>query len=145
MICRRECQSMIPLCVSFTMALLSPATAGQPPLPSFVQSLNVGDVPVEIPSPIFADDLSLDEETAILKEAAGKYPLERFAKDSIVAPFTLTRESIKNASGQRIGHRVDLGFIAYGSLNAIRDEDLFGAMLETDANEPGSGESLSST
>ncbi|MGI9471566.1 MAG: hypothetical protein ACR2NZ_08550 [Rubripirellula sp.] len=109
------------------------------PLPSALQSVNLGDVQVTLPEPTFSDSLDASAEQAALKTAAGKYPLDRFTRESIVSPFTLSRESIKDSNGVRIGHRVDLWFVAHGSLSAIRDEDLFGTMLETDEDEPGSG------
>ncbi len=79
--------------------------------------------------------MDAEQQEVVLKEVAGKYPIDRFIKDSIVAPLQLSRETIKNADGERIGHRVDLWFVAHGSLDAIRDQDLFAAMVDADRSE----------
>lgn len=143
MIFRRVCRLLVLCCIGITLGRPGNVSGEEPSLPKFIQRVEIGDVSVELSPPTFSDDMNPEAEKSALKEVAGKYPITRYAKDSIVAPFSLSRESIKNDAGKRIGHRVDLWFIAYGSLEAIRDEDLFGAMLETEEDESGSGESLS--
>lgn len=142
MMFHRECRLLLLFCIGITLAPPRDVAGEGPSLPEFIQRIEIGEVSVKLPFPTFSDAMTPTEEKTALTHVAGKYPFSRFSKDSIVAPFTLSRDSIKNDAGKRIGHRVDLWFIAYGSLEAIRDEDLFAAMLETEEDEPGSGESI---
>lgn len=106
-------------------------------------AITLGDVVVSMPRPSMSDGLDAAAQASVLKTVAGKYPLDRFLKNSIVAPFTLKRETIKDSGGTRVGHRVDLWFVAYGPLAAIRDKDMFAAMVEqTDSDELGAGEQV---
>ena len=72
----------------------------------------------------------------IVEDIAGKYGLARFTKKSIVAPFTLRRQTVKNGAGERVGHQVDLWFVAHGDLDSIRSQDLFAAMMESKDSDP---------
>lgn len=104
----------------------------------------IGDVSVSIPEPSMPDGLDQPQQASVLKTLAGKYSLDRFTKNSIVSPFTLQRATVKDANGQRVGHKVDLCFVAYGRLDAIRDEEMFFAMLESkESDEVGDGKRIS--
>lgn len=104
----------------------------------------IGGVPVTVPEPSMPSGLDAQMQASVLTELAGKYPLDRFTKDSIVAPFTLKRKTIKNSDGERVGHQIDLWFVAYGRLDAIGDEDLFLAMVESkDSDDAGAGQPIS--
>jgi hypothetical protein len=84
---------------------------------------------VKLPPPIMPDGLDGSRQTAILRQAAGKYPLDRFLRNSIVSPFTLEIKSIHDATGSRGGQRVDFYFVAYGGREALMDEKLFDELV----------------
>jgi hypothetical protein len=103
----------------------------------------IAGVPVTAPEPSMPSGLDAKMQASVLRELAGKYPLDRFTKASIVAPFTLKRNTIKNSEGERIGHQVDLWFVAHGRLDAIGEENLFLAMVESkDSDEAGAGQPI---
>jgi hypothetical protein len=74
------------------------------------------------------DGLSAAEQQTALRKAAGKYPLDRFVRKSIVAPFSLEVSAVDDAVGKRQGQHVDFCFVAYGQLQTVLEEDLFGAL-----------------
>lgn len=112
-------------------AAVSSASADQP---SMATSVSIADVSVEITPASMSQGLTTEQEIAILDEVRGRYPASRFNRDSIVAPFRLEQNSIKNDAGQRVGHRVDLWFIAHGSIATILDKSLMSKLV--DANQP---------
>lgn len=101
------------------------------------QGIELGDgAKMELPEPTLADGVAGDAQQKAIAEAAGRYPITLFAKDSRVAPFTLKTGSIKSDSGEQIGRRVDVWFIAHGELASVRDGDL---LKELGLLEKGSG------
>jgi hypothetical protein len=94
---------------------------------------------VVLPKPQMPDGLARDEQQRVLAKAAGKHPLDRFTRQSVVAPFSFEITSVDDASGKRQGQRVDFCFVAYGSLAEIIDQDLFGDLAST--GESGQDES----
>ncbi len=86
---------------------------------------------ISLTPPKMADDLSRDQQQAALKQAAGKHPLDRFIRNSIVAPYSLDITSVDNVAVARRGQRTDFCFVAYGSLSTIIDQDLFSALAGT--------------
>ncbi len=130
------------ICVATAIELMTGVAGAE--LPPQLQSITLGNVPVSLPEPSMPDGLDVDAQASVLKQVAGKYSLDRFTKESIVSPFTFDRETIKAADGERVGHRIDIWFVAHGQLGVIRDEALLSAMVESqDADEAGSGEQLS--
>lgn len=103
---------------------------------------SVGGVSVTLPRPSMPDGLDAEAQAIVLTTVAGKYPLDRFAKDSIVAPFRLERTTIKDSEGQRVGHQVDLWFIAYGALDTIGEQGMFAELIESDRSDGGSGDAV---
>jgi hypothetical protein len=91
---------------------------------------------VRLPAPQMPDGLTRDEQQAALAKAAGKYPTERFVRDAIVAPFSLEISSVDDPTCKRRAQHVDFCFVAYGSLTAVIDRDLFGELAG--AQEAGS-------
>jgi hypothetical protein len=91
---------------------------------------------IRLPAPQMPDGLSSDQQQAALLKAAGKYPLHRFLRDSVVAPFALEIKPVDDAAGKRHAQHVDFCFVAYGSLAAVIDRDLFGELAG--AQEAGS-------
>ena len=75
---------------------------------------------VKLPPPILRDGMTAaQQKQAIEAMLAGKYNWESFARKSLVAPFLLRINDEGRESGQ-VGRRVDLYFITYGSLDAMR-------------------------
>ena len=55
---------------------------------------------------------------------AGKFPYDEFVRDSRTARFRIDLKSVKNNSGDRTGQTVDVWFVAYGTLQAIEENEL---------------------
>lgn len=127
--------SLISTCLLMHLALTSSSPTLLAELTHQGVRLHGGTV-VRLPEPALADGVDATEQSKIVKRVAGKYPLDRFLRDAIVAPFVLDVNSVEDA-GQRTGQRVDFYFVAYASLDALLDEaalrDLFG-MNEADSN-----------
>ena len=136
-----------PCLILVCLFLLCPArhaANGQEPNEIWTTPVQIGGVSITLPAPSLSDSLDVEQQEKAISVVAGKYPLDRFLKDSIVAPFQLNRENIKNAEGERVGHRVDVWFVAYGPLDAIDDQDLFTQMVDASGSEredSGSGDS----
>lgn len=105
-------------------------------------SVELGGQAVSLPPPTFADGMSEEEQAVALKQVAGRHSLDRFTKKSIVSPFTLKRETIKDSDGNRIGHRIDVWFVAHGPLDAIADEGMLASMAETSDADDSAGNAL---
>lgn len=95
--------------------------------PLYVELLQTGvavtpELTLPLPAPTLADEADSSAEQAALKEAAGRYSLAQFTRNSIPAPFNLQVESVKDAAGERVGLRVDFWFVAYGSLDQLQEE-----------------------
>jgi hypothetical protein len=105
-----------------------------PPAGDLVQDLSSHGITfpsgetVALPTAQMPDDLDVAAQQEALRRAAGKYPLDRFVRNAIVSPFDLEMNSIEDASGARHGQRLDFCFVAYGTLEAIIRQDLFGAL-----------------
>jgi len=97
------------------------------------------DATVVLPKPQMPDGLTRDAQQKALAKAAGKHPLDRFLRESVVAPFSLEIISVDDKAGKRRGQRVDFCFVAYGTLAEIIEQDLFGDLAGT--GEPGQNES----
>lgn len=121
-----------------SLGLLVLAARAESADPDLSMPSEIAGVAVVVPEPSMAGGLSEEGQAAVLAKVAGKYSLDRFTKASIVAPFNLQRSTIKDADGERVGHQIDLWFVAHGPLEAIASEDLFLAMAESggDSGEP---------
>jgi len=77
-----------------------------------------------LPPPTFVsiDGEPVDEATAKqeLGKIAGRHGIDRFARDSVVAPISTRTDSIKNDAGTRIGHFIDVAFVVNQSIAEIR-------------------------
>jgi len=89
-----------------------------------------GGFAVKLPEPILADGLDAARQREIIGAIAGLYSWQQFVRNSPVAPFELDQSYVKDAEGRRVGHVIDLCFIAHGPLDVFRDrqraEDVFG-------------------
>ncbi len=132
------------------IALLFAASAnasGQADLPQnpilrhlIVEGVPLGDNRTEpLPAPTLADGLDRDAQHRIVTRVAGHHGWDRFTRDSVVAPFTLQIHSLKDAQGGRIGHSVDLWFVAHGSLEALPEEQLVREFLQPETQKNTSG------
>jgi hypothetical protein len=92
-------------------------------------TLTTGDR-VQVRGLSLPDGLDRDAQQEILGKVAGRHPLDRFTRKTPVAPFNLEMESVKDGSGERTGQRVDLWFVAHGSLKTITDKELLEDMMD---------------
>ena len=95
-----------------------------------------------IPAPQMPDGLIAADQQAALRKAAGKYPLDRFVRKSIVAPFSLEIGAVDDAVGRRRGQHVDFCFVAYGQLQTVLEEDLFGRWPAQDSERASDGPTM---
>jgi hypothetical protein len=65
---------------------------------------------------------------AAIEKAAAQYPRDLFLRNSVVAPFVLKMEGVNGSAGERLAQQVSVWFVAYGSLQAVRDEKLLREM-----------------
>jgi len=84
---------------------------------------------IKLPAPWMADGLDAAAQQAVIRKVAARYPFDLFIRKSVVSPFVLNMESINDAKGSRTGQRVDVAFVAHGTLKAIREKDLLGQLL----------------
>ncbi len=106
-------------------------------------SVQCGTLTVRLPAPTLPPGLPAEQQAAALQQAAGKYSLDRWTRDSIVAPFVFNKETLKDDAGQRVGYRLDLWFVAYGDLATVEERGLFAEMLGADADDKDAGGPLS--
>jgi hypothetical protein len=85
--------------------------------------LSAGDR-VKVPPPSMSDDLSAEDQMRIIRKVAPRYSPSLFLRDSKTAPFVLKMESIEDSNGQRTGQRIDLWFVAHGTLETLTDEEM---------------------
>lgn len=104
--------------------------------------VKMGDQSVALTPPLVEAGASAERRQAALRQAAGRYPMDRFTRRSSAASFQLELENIEDEAGDRLGYRLDLYFVAYGDLEAIRERGLFREMISEDEAE-GDGEALS--
>jgi hypothetical protein len=131
-----RCWGIVLLSVELHCACVATATAGETveELIGHGVRLESGEV-AAIPAPQMPDGLVHNEQQAALRKAAGKYPLDRFLRKSIVAPFSLEIGAVDDASGRRRGQHVDFCFVAYGPLGTVIAEDLFGELAGTQESQ----------
>jgi hypothetical protein len=143
-LCFARCLCLLGPC-SLGLCLAATQTDGGDVGAIWNTAVQIEDARVLLPAPSLSDTMDAQQQEVVLRKIAGKDPMDRFLKDSIVAPLQLSRDNIKDDNGERIGHRVDLWFVAHGSLEEIRDHDLFTAMVDRDRSEgDDSGRALTS-
>jgi hypothetical protein len=133
-----DVMQLLPAWLVVTIMILS-ATAED-----VVEDLITRGVPLEsgaaaeLPKPQMPDGLTRDQQQKALAKAVGKHPLDRFVRNSVVAPFSLEITAVDDAAGKRSGQRVDFCVVAYGTVVEIVEQNLFGDLAG--ANEPEAGE-----
>jgi hypothetical protein len=100
------------------------------------QGVTVGpEETITLPPPLLRDGLSAAaKRQAIEQLIADRYSWERFTRQSVVSPFMLKIEDSERAAG-RTGRRVDIYFVAYGSLDKLGSEDYLNEQLNLAAAE----------
>ncbi len=84
---------------------------------------------LQLPKPALADDMPADQIRPTIESLlAGKYDWDTFSRKSIVSPFLLKISEGTTESGP-ITRRVDIYFIAYGSLDPLKQEDYLNKQL----------------
>ena len=77
---------------------------------------------IKLPKPVVADSLDGNEQRqAIESLLAGRYDWEEFTRKSVVSPLLLKIDDGQRKSGQ-VSRRVDLYFVAYGTLEIFADD-----------------------
>ena len=97
---------------------------------------------IRLPQPVMPDGLDAQQQTEILKKVAGKFPFDRFVRDSAVAPFVLEINSVEDNQQQRGGQRLDFYFVAYGSREALFEEGLFSDLVGVQEGKSASSKPL---
>ncbi len=92
---------------------------------------------VLLPKPTMPDGLDAAAQEAVIRETASRHPLDRFVRKSIVAPIVIARQSINDSQGTRLGHRLDVFFVAHGRLATISGEQLHNELNVAPASKTG--------
>ena len=118
------CQVLV---VGFGVVSTATSFAADPIYQTLVlKGLNVADskhVPLTAPS--LMDGMSATEQQTVVQALAAEIGMDRFMKNSAVSPFIFeikSAEKLENASDVQ---RLDVLFIAYGSIERILDKKLF--------------------
>ncbi len=85
---------------------------------------------IKLPEPTLMDGLDGDQQRAVVTRISGRYGWKPFVRNSTVAPFMLRQAYVKNQQRDRIGHAIDLWFVAHAELATFQDrrlaEEFFG-------------------
>ena len=89
---------------------------------------------LQLPKPVLEDGLAAKQQRQTVELlVAGKYDWDNFARKSVVSPFLLKISEGAAESGP-MERKVDLYFVAYGSLNSLSGEDYLHKQLSLTAN-----------
>jgi hypothetical protein len=84
---------------------------------------------LQLPKPVLEDGLPPAQQRQVIESLlAGKYDWDTFTRKSIVSPFLLKISEGAAESGP-IERKVDLYFVAYGSLDSLKGEDYLNKQL----------------
>lgn len=98
------------------------------------------DETVRLPQPVLADGLdAVAQRQAIEPLLAGRYEWSEFTRKSVVSPLLLKIDDSSRQAGH-LGRRVDLYFVAYGTLEVLRDEQKMQEQLNLAASGEMEGE-----
>jgi hypothetical protein len=98
---------------------------------------------VRLPSPTLADGLNAAEQRRAVERIAGEHHTwEDLTRKSVVAPFVLRISKDENEPEQR-GRRLDVWFVAYGSLRTLDNKDFLQRQFRsvTSETDPENGSS----
>jgi hypothetical protein len=86
-------------------------------------------ITLQLPKPALEDGLAPGQQRQVIESLlAGKYDWDAFTRKSIVSPFLLKISEGAAESGP-IERKVDLYFVAYGSLDSLKGEDYLNKQL----------------
>lgn len=74
--------------------------------------------------PVVTPDMSADAQRQSLTRLVGSRQLDRFMRDSVVAPFELDIQTVRDANNRAKVRRLDLAFAAHASLQLIHEREL---------------------
>ena len=84
---------------------------------------------LQLPRPALDDELSPRQQRQVIESLlAGKYDLDTFTRKSVVSPFILKISEGAAESGP-IVRKVDIYFVAYGSLDSLKGDDYLSKQL----------------
>ncbi len=89
---------------------------------------------LRLPPPLLKEGLSIQDQEAALKRAAGKNDFENFTKDTPGAPFTLNLNAVDD-KGKRVGQTIDVYFLAFGKLDKVKKEDVLNQLIGTESKK----------
>jgi hypothetical protein len=96
---------------------------------------------LQLPKPALADGLTPEQIRQTIETLlAGRYDWETFTRKSVVSPFLLKISEGAAESGP-IVRKIDLYFIAYGSLDSLKGEDYLNRQLNLTGSNDGSDSS----
>lgn len=122
--------SLVPLVAGWAAFAGGPA-ADNPVFDDLVRKgIAIGDTAVKLPQPSLDPQADAKTQTDVVRRtAAKKYDYDQFVRKSPVAPFALEINTVEGRSGGDRVQKVDLWFVAYGSLDEMTDEDLLGQLV----------------
>jgi hypothetical protein len=94
-----------------------------------------GNEVVKLPAPTLADGLTAADQRRTIEAVAGEsHTWEDLTRKSVVAPFVL---KISNGEGspERRGRRLDIWFVAYGSMKTLENQDFLQKQFKSATSE----------
>lgn len=123
---RRQVDWPFLLILSVCWVNALPARAAENPLFTELieQGVNVGPHEgLRLPAPTMPDNLSGKEQAAALESIADSLrTVDALTRRSVVAPFVLTIDTVRDDAGMGRTRRVDVSFVAHGDLDALAEE-----------------------
>jgi hypothetical protein len=123
----------------FAFATITTADCrAQNPVYNFLTTRGVpvgGDEVVKLPGPTLTDGMSVAEQRRAIEAVAGEsHTWEDLTRKSVVAPFVL---KISNGEGgsERRGRRLDIWFVAYGSMKTLENQDFLQKQFKSATSE----------
>ncbi len=134
--------------IGFGAALPQAVLAAEPDNPIFAKLLAKGGLPgagaAALPKPTLADGQgAAAQKAAIAAIADENHPFEALARKSIVAPLVLKISGDEESDSTATVRRVDVWFIAHGSLSAITDDAFWKQLKDAATGDRDSHESTS--
>jgi hypothetical protein len=123
----------LPLLVSAALALAAdPAKASANPL--FEELTHKGiqlltGAQLVLPEPSMADGLDEAAQRRVIDEYGRRAGVKEFLRKSERAQYALVLKPLQREAGERPGEKIDLHFVAYGSLEQAGDQNLFERLI----------------
>ena len=135
------------LCLLLLIGLVPTGAAPAEENPIYADLLNngvvVGSGPgIKLPPPTMADGLDAAGQRTAIEKVKGNRTVEDMIRKSNVTPFELRITDDKSTGANSTVRRVDLWFIAYGTLDKVASEGFWKEALKADAKpDPNAPES----